>query len=808
MPQSRLNICIHCHFYQPPRENPWLEEIELQESAAPYHDWNERISAECYRPNGLSRILDQEGWVTSLTNNYARVSFNFGPTLLSWMEINDPLAYEAILEGDRQSVERYKGHGSAIAQAYNHMIMPLANRRDKETQILWGLRDFERRFGREAEAMWLPETAVDIETLEILAAHGMKYVILAPRQAKAARPIVAPTASAPMPWVEMGGEKIDPKRAYLCHLPSGENIALFFYDGPISKAVAFEGLLHNGEKFANRLMEGFNTGDNRAQLMHIGTDGESYGHHHRNGDMALAYAFDYIQRQSRVATVNYGLFLEEHPPEWEVQIFENSSWSCTHGIERWRSDCGCNSGMRPQWHQAWRGPFREALDFLRERLEKPYEQAMRAFTNDPWGMRNDYINVILDRGDASRSAFFDKWLSVPLATHETPLLKLLEMQRNLLLSYTSCGWFFDEVSGLETVQNLQYAARVIELARETLELDLEEEFLERLERAPSNILEVKNGRAVYERFVKPAIVDFQKIGAHLGVEAIFTDRRRLGTFYSYDFEMIEYRQEISGKARLICGHVEITSRITREMQAVDFCVLYTGNHDINVGVRPHTDKAAFESIGRDLMPPFAHGDLSKALRLLDRHFAGNLYSLKDLFRDQQKKIINVLFSQTLDRVSDQFLNIYDQHYPLMSYLSDIQITLPPVFSHIANYIQNSHIEFELEKPDNINSDEIARYIREARNWGVVLDKENIQKRYVDALTRFFKPLQDDPRDLVALKKFADLLAFADLLPFTVEFGQLQNIFSFWINHGYLFDDPTWHDLVDIVAKRLRVRVPA
>jgi len=230
-------LCIHCHFYQPPRENPWLESIELQESAYPYHDWNERITAECYEPNAASRILTTDNRIIRIVNNYSRISFNVGPTLLSWMANRAPETYQAILDADRESQQRFSGHGSAIAQVYNHMIMPLANRRDKQTQVFWGIRDFESRFNRAPEGMWLAETAVDIETLEVLAANGIQFTILAPSQARHERRVTTTK------FKNVEGGKIDPTRPYVCNLPSGRSINLFFYDGPISRAVAFEGLL-------------------------------------------------------------------------------------------------------------------------------------------------------------------------------------------------------------------------------------------------------------------------------------------------------------------------------------------------------------------------------------------------------------------------------------------------------------------------------------------------------------------------------------------------------------------------------------
>ena len=401
-------LCVHGHFYQPPRESAWLEQIEIQDSAYPYHDWNERIAAECYTPNSESRILDSERFITKIVNNYSQISFNFGPTLLSWMQRSVPATYEAILEADRQSRDRFSGHGSALAQAYNHMIMPLANRRDKATQVLWGLKDFEHRFGRAAEGMWLPETAVDIETLEVLADHGVTYTVLAPRQAARIR------AKDRKEWTDVSGETVDPTTAYIQRLPSGRSMILFFYDGPIAKAIAFEGLLSSGETLASRLTSGFAEERDWPQLMHIAVDGETFGHHHRFGDMALAYALEHIEANHLARITNYAEFLELNPPTHEVEIFENSSWSCVHGVERWRSDCGCNSGGHHHWNQAWRGPLRDSLDWLRDTVAPLYEQAAAKYVKEPWAARDDYIELILNRSSENAVAFLDRHTRPPV----------------------------------------------------------------------------------------------------------------------------------------------------------------------------------------------------------------------------------------------------------------------------------------------------------------------------------------------------------------------------------------------------------
>jgi alpha-amylase/alpha-mannosidase (GH57 family) len=476
-------LTVHGHFYQPPRENPWLEEVEREEGAAPFHDWNERITAECYSPNA---------------DNLQKISFNFGPTLLSWLQSHHPDTYAKILEADRISRAQRGGHGNAIAQAYNHVIMPLASRRDKVTQVRWGIEDFRHRFGRDPEGMWLPETAVDKETLAILAEAGLRFTILAPTQARRVRAL--PDGR----WQSVAGGKIDPSRAYRWAAGPEGSLALFFYDSPISRAIAFEGALADGETLRARLVGGLSAERTWPQLVNVATDGESYGHHHPSGDHALAAALQSIESGGDVMLTNYGAFLAANPPTHEVEIIERTSWSCTHGVDRWRSDCGCRVG-HPGWHQRWRAPLREAMDWLRDQLDPFYEARLGKLLKNPWAARDDYIQVILDPSEESRAAFFSRHQRGPLEPpRQVEALKLLELQRQRLLMFTSCGWFFDDISGLEAVQVLKYAARAMQLAAGLGFSGLEEEFLRRLKAAPSNLPDFGDGAEVYRRLVAAA----------------------------------------------------------------------------------------------------------------------------------------------------------------------------------------------------------------------------------------------------------------------------------------------------------------
>ncbi|MGZ7066641.1 MAG: DUF3536 domain-containing protein, partial [Candidatus Aminicenantales bacterium] len=495
-------ICIHGHFYQPPRENAWLEEVEVQDSAHPYHDWNERVTAECYEPNSASRILDARDQIIDIVNNYASISFDAGPTLLAWMEDSSPTVYRAILEGDRQSRARFHGHGSAMAQAFNHLIMPLAGSRDKRTQVIWGIRDFEYRFGRKPEGMWPPETAIDLETLDIMAEHGILFTVLSPCQAGQVRDLKGGG------WTDVSGALVDPRTPYLCQLPSGRHIALFFYDGAISHDVAFGDLLRNGERFAKRLGAAFSGDPTGPELVHIATDGETYGHHHRFGDMALAYCLNYLQTNKLAELTVYGDYLERFPPTREAHIIEGTAWSCAHGVERWRSDCGDSTGANPGWNQKWRGPLREVMDWLGDKAAAVYEEEMAPFSQDPWAVRDEYIQVILDRSPEAVESFIAGHVRRPLASPEkTRFLKLLELERHAMLIFTSDGWFFDDISNIETVQVIQYASRAMQLIRDVTGTDLEPEYVRKLGKAVSNVPEYRNGARIYDLFVRPAFVD-------------------------------------------------------------------------------------------------------------------------------------------------------------------------------------------------------------------------------------------------------------------------------------------------------------
>ena len=794
-------ICLHGHFYQPPRENPWLEAIELQDSAYPYHDWNERITAECYAPNADSRILDAENRIVQIVNNYANISFDFGPTLLAWLEENAPETYQLILEADGKSRDHFSGHGSAMAQAYNHMILPLANRRDRYTQVFWGIRDFEHRFGRRPEGMWLPEAAVDLETLDILAQLGIRFTILSPYQARRVR------AMGTRHWRDVSGGRVDPSTAYRVRLGRRRFIDVFFYDGPISRAVAFEGLLNRGEDLAGRLVGAFSDQRPWPQLSHIATDGETYGHHHRHGEMALAYALDHIQRNRLAQLTNYGEFLEKHPPTHDAQIIENSSWSCPHGVERWKSNCGCNSGGHSGWNQEWRAPLRNALDWLRDTLAPLYEEQARNLVMDPWAARDDYIDVILDRSPANVERFLAKHAVRELNGDEkTTLLKLLEIQRHAMLMYTSCGWFFDELSGIETVQVIQYAGRALQLAKELWGDGLESGFLERLELAKSNLPEHQDGRRIYEKFVKPAILDLQGVAAHYAVSSVFESYAERARIYCYSAQREESQSFEAGKARLAIGRAEFASDLTLESARLSFAVLHLGDHSLSGGVREYKDDESYQALANDLKLAFTAADFPQVIRIIDRHFGSATYSLKSLFRDEQRKIVNQIMKATLPEAEAAFSQIYEQHAPLMRFLANLGTPLPKLLAAAAAFALNG----ELRRAFGAEELDLARIrglLEEADAGHVPWDATTLEYTLRTALEHQARQLAADPANMPLLQKLGEAVALARSLPFEVNLWTVQNHCYEILQKNYPdVTDPEWRSHFTALCENLLVRV--
>jgi hypothetical protein len=736
-------VCVHGHFYQPPRENPWLDEIEPQPSAAPFPDWNARITAECYRPNTAARIVDGHGDIIAIVDNYARMSWNVGPTLFTWMARHAPDVHAALIAADRASVAAL-GHGAALAQAHGHLIMPLCTPRDRQTQVRWGLADFRHRFGRDAEGMWLPECAVDTATLEALAAEGVAFTILAPHQAARVR---APGGA----WRDVDGA--EPGRIYRCPLPSGRSIDLAFYDGPLARAVAFEKLLADGGGFARRLVA---SGSDAAPLCHIATDGESYGHHHRYGDMALAWALESIAKGDHpgAALTNYGAYRAAHPATWEVQIREDTAWSCAHGIERWRSDCGCNSGGRPGWNQAWRKPLRDALDWLRDRQDDLLDTVGATLCLDPWAARDAYVDVLLT-GD--RDGF--------VARHGRPgadpvrVLALMEMSRHAMAMYTSCGWFFDDLGGIETVQVLRYAARVAELGELLGGHPLTPGLVDRLAAARSNERLVGDGRTVWQRLVEPARVDLAKVVANHAVVLAVTGHEPVDDGGAHAVTVEELVRRRVGRAALAAGVArsrEVATGATRELA---FAVLHAGDHQVLGGVIEFPGAATWAKQVEQLTAGFAAADLIAVQRAIDRGFVGATFSLATLLPHDRELVLAAVLAGPLAEVERAHQAIYDDHAPVIRFLVASRLPVPPVFARAATHVLEARLTAELGAP-RPRIDVVRDTLVEAGQLAVDLDTPAVAYLAGAALHRAIAQLDrdDDPAPLERLAKLAEIAA--------------------------------------------------
>lgn len=674
---SATGVCVtvHGHFYQPPRENPYLDTIERQPSAHPFHNWNERINHECYRPNVFARVWNDRGEVVRIVNNFEYLSFNIGPTLMSWLERHDPEVYEGILAADRSSAERLQGHGNAIAQAYNHMILPLANERDKYTQIRWGKEDFRSRFGRDPEGMWLAETAVDYSTLEALVAEGIRFIILAPSQAERCRPIPHPEDPDPQ-WHEVGGSQIDPTRPYRCFLPDGRFIDLFFYDGPISRDMGFGEVLSSSLHFAGLLGQAVQGDGRPSQLVSVATDGETFGHHKAGTEKCLAYAFTQEFPQRGWTATNYAHYLSLNPPTWEVVLKPVTAWSCAHGVDRWQDDCGCGGGG--EWHQKWRRPLRDTLNWLRDRLAKIYEQIGRDFFSDPWLARDEYIQVIRDRSPENVIQFFYRHQRRHLSqVEQVDALRLLEMQRHALLMFTSCGWFFEEISRPEGVQILRYAARAIELAGDVAGVQLEAEFRDRLQAAPSNVEEFVHGATLYDKLVTTAQVKFEQVAAHYAISSLFVSYSEQEKIYCYEATQLDYQRQQMGALSLAVGHLRLVSEITRETVELVFAVLHLGGWDFHCCIQPFQGRLAYSQLKAQLFETLQSASIAKMMLVMAQIFGEQSFSLENLFAQERHRIIQQLTENTKTSLDQLYAQVYRDNYGVLMAFHRDELPVPP-----------------------------------------------------------------------------------------------------------------------------------
>lgn len=780
--KNDIFLTIHGHFYQPPRENPWLEAIELQDSALPFHDWNERINKECYNPNSISKIVDNRNRILDVVNNYEHMSFNFGPTLLSWMEHFAPLTYERIIKADIESVSEHSGHGNAMAQVYNHIIMPLANENDKQTQIKWGIRDFEYRFGRKPEGMWLAETAVDDETLKFLEENGIKFTVLSPYQALKFR------QEGDKDWQDVSWGNIDPARSYRYYIKSapGKFIDLFFYDGAISRSVAFDELLKDGNKFIKRLKEGISDCRDYPQLINIATDGESYGHHTKFGDMALSYVLKIRAKDEGFKITNYAEYLDKYRSNCEVDIKQASSWSCFHGVGRWKEDCGCSTGGHPGWNQKWRKPLRDALDYLRDELIVVFENEGQKYFDNVWNVRNKYINVILDRNEMNVKKFQQENFKPDLTDDDkVHAMELLEIQRQAMLMYTSCGWFFSEISGIETVQVMKYAARAMQLAARFTSKNLEEKFLEILSQAKSNIPEFGTGKDIFERFVKPSIITVKQIATLWALSSLYQDFEDEENVYCYTITRKAYKKVQKNSSTFIVGHIEIQSKITLQKSNVMFALMQYAGGDFHCTIKEYSDDAEFNRIKNDLIKIYTMNTLTEIIRALDEYFGKEYFTLKDIFIEERRKILQILLKGKLEKFSQTYQEMYDEGKGSIYHLQGLGLSIPDEFKISAEYALSHKFNDIVVHSGGFVEDDLIQQATdinfEAKKIDIKLDKSPsnlvFSKKILQNINRLVHSFEIQQADVV-LEIFDNVRK----LELNVDIAEAQNIYFTKIYH--------------------------
>ena len=695
---------LHGHFYQPPRENPWTEVVPREVSAVPFHDWNERITAEAYRPNGWARILDEAGRIVAIVDNYEHLSFNVGPTLLSWLEANAPEVYHRILTADAH-------RGRAIAQAYGHAILPICNDRDLRTQVRWGQADFRHRFGREPEGMWLPETAVDDRVLTVLAEEGVRFTILAPGQISAVRP--GPDHG----WQAVDPASLDTRRAYRWRHPSQPELGvdLVVYDGDISHDVAFGGF--PSQVVLDRIVQ---QGDSEGGLVAVACDGETFGHHHHFAERGVAYAMAVEAGRRAVATPLLAEWLDGHPAEWEAQV-RLSAWSCAHGVGRWMEDCGCHTGGEPGWNQAWRRPLRNALDLLRDNANEVFERRAAKVLRDPWVARDAYVDVLL--GATTIDAFLTAHAIVGADAVEA--LTLLEGQRHAMLMYTSCGWFFNDLAGIETLQILRYAARCLDLLEELGEPAPTEAFLDVLAQASSNSPEEGDGRDLWERHVAPARADAGRVAGHIALVELLDGDGALTELGGYDVDRQLQEMVDRGGVATSSGRVVLTHRRTRRRSEWVYGALHLGGLEVFGAVRPAADAAEDTAAVTELAEATRAGArITALLRLVTDRFGPREFGLESVLPG----VGDDLLHSTAASLADRFVAAYDElrsdYHDTLVALAVAGTSLPAELRGPIELALARQLEAELAEAEGVGATDPAAYagvravVREAREEGV------------------------------------------------------------------------------------------
>ena len=767
-----LYFTIHGHFYQPPRENPWTGVIENQPSARPNHDWNDRIASQCYSPNAASRILNEHGRIVDIVNNYDYMSFNMGPTLLGWIRTNTPDTYKRIQEADKRSAERLNGHGNAIAQVYNHIIMPLASEQDKRTQIRWGIEDFKFHFGRMPEAMWLAETAINFETVVELIKAGIKFTILSPTQADSFRKF------GDEEWTGCANTDIDTTRPYRVYprdkdgnLVCDGYLDVFFYNPWLSSAVGFEHLLRNADTFGGRIRDAWDKDRKEPQLVSIGTDGESYGHHEPFGDMCAAWLYNRYAPDHDMVPVNYGWYLEQFPPQHEVLLKnfhgEGCAWSCAHGVGRWYRDCGCSTGGGPDWNQKWRGPLREAFNILKKLADDVFVREFEKLSDvDPWDARNNYVQALVAPEDESRiQDFLAKTVKDPAnADMCAKAIRLLEIQKFCLFSYTSCGWFFNDIEGLEPVQNMRYALRAMELLEPFLPYGnhLKSEFISTLACATSNEHKL-NGAEVFTRFAEeqvPVIVKEMAEQAaifHLGLEGDNEKSKKISA------------TKIASRRRQTLVRTEYYDKFIDERRIATVLAITDALGRINLVV------ADGENEQNGLK--FVENPNLGTLELQTLYPTAYVVRMRDLMSDSLKRINQLTTQMHLTEITESFSSFALNHGISIDNLADPDHTLPDTMRKILSLEINARIHHDALKLLEGTDDKLIAEIKDLMNEANRLETK---PSFGGTGRMFFKKLKtlidtvSKNYDEHTVKYITDLITVADWLELGIDKTSLEN----------------------------------
>jgi len=761
MAKKEKNVIIHGHFYQPPRENPWTGRIDAQESAQPFHDWNERITRECYLPNSCSRLLDGGGGILGLVNNYRKISFNFGPTILRWLEKHHPDLVEIIVRADAESMAENNGHGNAIAQVYNHIIMPLANQRDQRTQAEWGIADFRRCFSREPEGIWLAETAVNNTTVDILADYGIKFIILSPHQAESIRPLKKDGK-----WKDVSGGTIPTGSAYLCRgSGKAEGINIFFYDSPLANNIAFNGLLRNGDTLAKALGEGIKRGG--SDMVAVATDGEVFGHHEPFGDMALAYLIANSREKFGFNMTNFGAYLEKHQPESEVRLKdgengEGTAWSCSHGVGRWKRDCGCNVNAPSGWNQKWRAPLRSGLNTLRDRLAAIFEKESAPCLKDPWKARDHYISVLNGKGREARDSFMKEHChGQPDRETESKIIRLLESQRFSMYMFTSCGWFFNDISGLEARQIMKYAARAIDLAGEGYREPIQAEFLRILSEARSNLSGLGTGADIYSSTVECAQVTPRFLAGQYLHSALLPCTDISPEQFGYSFRELDRQTAERGSNTVTAGTVIVESDLIEDSPQFSYLFISRDRLRSICMLKPAGDseEEARQLPDLEQLPPDAGRE--DMLRFGVDHFGGSLFSIRDLFPDDRNRVLHDLTGARLDSLEPLMEKIYLENREFLKVLDQTSLPKPEVILSVASTYLERRLDEQLAawtrslRPEDIGG--IREVLQTASSHGVEMDRSAASEQISGFLLKNLEGFDAVP----SAEKSSDIIKFVD-----------------------------------------------